>query len=87
MHLASDILNNMDKDVDPCEDFYQFTCGSFLKNTVIPDDKTSVSQFSKISDELKEKLRILVQEKPEKTEIAPFTNLKHLYQSCLNKST
>lgn len=27
---AEQILNNMDRNVDPCEDFYQFSCGNFM---------------------------------------------------------
>lgn len=35
------ILNNMDKTVDPCEDFYKFTCGGFEDRVVIQDDRSS----------------------------------------------
>jgi putative endopeptidase len=29
---------------DPCDDFYQFSCGAWLDHTVIPADKSSVSR-------------------------------------------
>ncbi len=35
------ILNNMDKTVDPCDDFYKFTCGGFEHRVVIQDDRSS----------------------------------------------
>ncbi|CAG0881750.1 unnamed protein product [Cyprideis torosa] len=84
---ASEILQNMNTSVDPCDDFFEFACGSFVANTVIPDDRTSVSQFSKISDKLKEDLRLLVQEEIKEKEPAPFIMLKQVYKSCMDKGT
>ncbi len=76
----------MDQSVDSCEDFYSFACGGFVKNTIIPDNQTSVSSFSLVRRKVKEQLRSLV-EKPIREEAAePFKLVKRLYQTCLNKS-
>ena len=38
LKTANELLKQMDKSVDPCEDFYLYACGNFIKNTKIPDD-------------------------------------------------
>lgn len=76
----------MDDTVDPCDDFYQFTCGKFLKKTNIPDDKSSVTSFSIISDLLQEQLRTMIEEPVQPNEPKPFQLTKKLYRACMNKT-
>ncbi|XP_074110520.1 M13 family metallopeptidase neprilysin 2 isoform X2 [Cotesia typhae] len=86
IHTASKILKNMDSSVDPCDDFYRFACGGFLKTTTIPDDKVSVNTFSIISDKVFEQLRESIED-PHLAEMAhPFRLVKTLYNSCMNKT-
>jgi endothelin-converting enzyme len=33
---AAEILNSMDKKIDPCEDFYGFACNGWISNNPIP---------------------------------------------------
>ena len=37
---AANILKQMDRSVNPCDDFYSFACGGFVKDTVLPEHKT-----------------------------------------------
>ncbi|XP_033213002.1 neprilysin-2-like isoform X1 [Belonocnema kinseyi] len=87
IHTASKILDNIDPAVEPCDDFYKFACGKFLKSTVIPDDQTTVTTFSVISDRLQEQLRISIEEEIKPDEPKPFKLAKNLYKSCMNKTT
>lgn len=84
--LAARLLKNMDSEVEPCDDFYDFACGGFLKSTIIPDDKTSVNTFTEISDELQNQLRASIEEKSSPDEPKPFRLAKNLYKACMNKS-
>lgn len=67
-----------------CEDFYAYACGKFVAETVIPDDKTSVSAFSVIDNQMMDHLRIIINEEVDPLEILPFQNLKNLNKACLN---
>ncbi|KAK4879936.1 hypothetical protein RN001_008082 [Aquatica leii] len=86
VHTASHVLKNMDSTVDPCDDFYQFACGNFIKNTNIPDDKSAVTSFSVISDLLQEQLRSMIEEPIKPNEPKSFVLLKKIYKSCMNKT-
>lgn len=51
---------------------------------MIPDDKTLITSFSVIENQLKEQLRVIVSEPIQTSEIEPFQNFKKLYQACFD---
>ena len=36
VQASATILGNIDRSIDPCQDFYNFTCGAWAQKTVIP---------------------------------------------------
>ncbi|KAE8748157.1 hypothetical protein FOCC_FOCC005160 [Frankliniella occidentalis] len=86
IHAASYLLKTMDLDVDPCDDFYQYACGNFIRTTNIPDDKTSITTFSKINDDLTEQLRNVIEEPMTSSDPMSFGVAKKLYKACMNKT-
>ncbi|HEX6494407.1 MAG TPA: M13 family metallopeptidase N-terminal domain-containing protein, partial [Acidobacteriaceae bacterium] len=44
-------LTSLDRSVDPCEDFYRFSCGGWQKNNPIPADQASWSVYSKLAND------------------------------------
>ena len=44
-------LAAMDKSADPCVDFYQYSCGGWMKSNPIPPDQPAWNVYRKLSDE------------------------------------
>jgi putative endopeptidase len=42
-------IPSMDKTADPCVDFYQYTCGGWMKNNPIPADQAGWSVYGKLT--------------------------------------
>lgn len=78
------ILKNMDKSIDPCDDFYHFACGSYIKNIDIPNDKSTMNVPHSIGDLLEEKLRDVLEEPITFRELKSFQLAKILYDTCMN---
>ncbi|XP_055299905.1 neprilysin-2-like isoform X2 [Sitodiplosis mosellana] len=83
---ASNILKQLDEVIDPCDNFYEFACGNYIKETMLPEDKTSVDPFDKVRDLVQEQLRTIINEPPLPNESKPFKLAKNFNLACLNKT-
>lgn len=74
----------MDFSINPCENFYEFACGTYVENTVIPDEMLKVTKFSLLDDILKRQLSDLLS-KTHDNESKTFDFARGFYASCMNK--
>lgn len=72
--------------VDPCNDFYEFACGTFLAETHVPSEKSNVDIFSTINDKLQQQIQVLLSEPIDKIkDIMPVRVVKTLFSACMNR--
>lgn len=46
--MASQVVEAMDRSADPCQDFYQFACGGWMRKNPLPDGRSRWSTFNSI---------------------------------------
>lgn len=51
VRTAADLLSSVDRTVDPCEDFYEYACGSWVRANPIPDGKSMWGTFIKLDQQ------------------------------------
>ena len=52
MEAATQVKENLDLSVSPCDDFYQYSCGNFIERTIIPADRGSETMFHLTSEKV-----------------------------------
>lgn len=84
-HLASSIIKSMDLTVDPCENFYDFSCGNYVKESDLIDENSEYSEVINLEKTVNKQFRILIQSKLNNS-FRPYKMARDFYSSCMNTS-
>jgi endothelin-converting enzyme/putative endopeptidase len=78
----------IDKTIDPCENFYRFSCNGWLKRNPLPADQTSYGRFTELAEQNRLHLKQILEEAaaPSATRSANEQKIGDEYASCMNTS-
>ncbi|CAF0761494.1 unnamed protein product [Rotaria sordida] len=85
---ANYLIESIDETVEPCEDFFHFACGTWIKNTRIPDDVSAQSPFNLLRTQLYYNVIDLLSSLPvnDTNEPKAVVNARLLYKSCIDEA-
>jgi putative endopeptidase len=79
-------VSKLDRNADPCDDFYRFACGAWLDRTQIPPDKPQYGTFNVIRDRNELLLRDILEHAAKEPGDDPLLQqLGAYYGACMNE--
>jgi putative endopeptidase len=80
-------VTSMDRSIDPCVDFFKYSCGGWMKNNPIPPDQSSWDTYSKMQDENRGRLREILEAAsvPDPNRNAATQKIGDYYASCVDE--
>ncbi|XP_041367545.1 endothelin-converting enzyme homolog [Gigantopelta aegis] len=85
LRSAAYVLENINSSVNPCEDFYQYSCGQWARRNPLPPDLFQLSTTWKMYNKNEERLRKLIESPVRKD--SPWSaekKAKDFFRSCMD---
>ena len=85
--IADTIKRNLNESEEPCNDFYKFACGGWIKTQEIPNSEFEFNPMTFIKREIDDKLHKLIEEEPDSNANTAFFKAQVFYKSCMDNET
>ncbi|HEX4003229.1 MAG TPA: M13 family metallopeptidase [Candidatus Acidoferrales bacterium] len=82
-------LSNLDRSVAPCDDFYKFVDGGWMKDNPIPADRSTWAPYSKLMNQNEEELHGILEEAAKAKSAKPGSDWQKIgdyYASCMDET-
>ncbi|XP_078206473.1 endothelin-converting enzyme 2 isoform X3 [Callithrix jacchus] len=83
IRVAGKILESLDRGVSPCEDFYQFSCGGWIRRNPLPDGRSRWNTFNSLWDQNQAILKHLLENTTFNSSSEAEQKTQRFYLSCL----
>uniref|UniRef100_A0A286XUY4 endothelin-converting enzyme 1 n=1 Tax=Cavia porcellus TaxID=10141 RepID=A0A286XUY4_CAVPO len=83
IRVAGKILESLDRGVSPCEDFYQFSCGGWIRKNPLPDGRSRWNTFNSLWDQNQAVLKHLLENATFNSSSEAERKTQRFYLSCL----
>ena len=80
--VAKYINASMNHSIDPCEDFFDYVCGGWIKANPIPKSSSTYSTFAKLNGHVERNLRRILEKRITSSSKRLFQLPKKFYDSC-----
>ncbi|XP_029884780.1 endothelin-converting enzyme 2 isoform X5 [Aquila chrysaetos chrysaetos] len=85
VRVASKILEALDAETDPCQDFYQYSCGGWIKRNPLPNGRSKWSTFNSIWDQNQAIMKHLLENTTFNSSSEAERKTQRYYLSCLKE--
>uniref|UniRef100_A0A8D9DX90 Neprilysin-11 n=1 Tax=Cacopsylla melanoneura TaxID=428564 RepID=A0A8D9DX90_9HEMI len=81
------VQSNLNESVNPCDDFYEFSCGGWIAKHQIPNTSSQFSQFDLVGKTLQKQLKEILESDAEVTDPLPVKAAQVAYKACIDEET
>ncbi|XP_052285288.1 membrane metallo-endopeptidase-like 1 [Dreissena polymorpha] len=82
---AARMRGAMDTKVIPCDDFFNFACGTWVRNHVIPEDKKSIDTMSQLNDDVNVIVKGVLEVANKHDDLEVVKNARKFYKTCVDE--